>query len=1035
MNASQFDAIGKGPLMKSKKNILLLHKNKREREQIAVYLRELDYSVATVNTIDDAYDFVHSMHPDLLLWAEVFTADAKKILRKIKRDKFGQKMPILAMIGDVELFDRIEFDKIGIQDILPLNAPLAEIRLKIKSHLKQQAKVLSLESEITRLRNISEMQYNISILNDLNRLCELTDDFLTNDYNLSFLINLVYNSKSGEYDYKNFINNDPDIKIAADAVLDNPLWKNYFFSSNFQTPGRVTEPELRKFIKSIGLNSEVYFQLPMYAHKKQIGVILCGCSLANAISDKNFNDLAVLINSVGYKIHALRKVYSREHQHFTKAKNIQNVFQQYNEDQIFEQLTRKILDNLGTDVCIYFNYNSGFHFLYPQFCFQNDSDLNLFDSEKPPVLMTKDYPNFSKFIASKKKSGVYNLTKNPAQDLAAIAELAGGIYNSIVIFSVDIGNEIKGFFVTANENSMKRFTSPTIRESEKLIQNATAILMESRLIKKAQQTIKQLDRVFDLGKELTLENHIDELLPKIVQAIRRTLGWNIVILDKKDPFDNNFQNVCYSGINKNVFESIQKKYPGTMYAHLKNNCFKQSNSSFLDHKYVQLQIMEKDEHRFQTMIGSEWNDRDWVFVPIRSHGRELGVISVNDPVDRLRPNDEKVRSLEYFANQAAVALENAALYQNLKNSEEKYKSLAETITMGLVTCDEHGGILYLNQSFAKIMGYSQVNTLLGRNIFDLIADKSRLEMERYVLYATQPKKRKDGDRTKFEDGLRIELLGNDNRFIPFKIYLTASLDSNDKSGFVAVLADLRPQQRIERLKADFNSMIVHDLRSPLNIVQGYIDIVRTKVVGDITEEQGELLGIAKENSFKVLNLVDNFLTASKLEVGQFDISPEVGSINALIETSYQNNKVLADQKKVKFKLNLPPSSPLLSFDKARIDQVLMNYISNALKFTPAGGVIEVGSKLANGKNDLTGDKMREIHVWVKDSGVGIEEKELSKVFNKYEQTEAGKDASLKGTGLGLAICKEVINLHKGKVWVESKPGEGSTFYFSLPVQV
>ena len=1019
--------------MQRKKSILLLHKNKREREQIVAYLRELDYNVTTANTIDDAYNFVQSMHPDLMLWAEVFTAEAKKILRKIKRNKYGKKMLVLAMIGDVELFERIEFEKIGIRDVLPLNAPLAEIRLKIKSHLQQQSREDALLNEIDRLRNISEMQYNISILNDVNRLCELTDDFLNSDYNPGFMINLVYNSKSGSYDYKSFSSSDPELKVDKEAILDHPFWKKYFFSSNFHAPERVADPELRKFLRSFGLKSEVIFQLPMYAHKKQIGIILCGCSVANSISDKEFNDLAVLINSVGFKIHSLRKLYAHEMQPLPETRKLQNAFQHYNEDQIFEQLTRQILDTLKTDVCIYFNYNSGFHFLYPQFCFQNDSDLNLFDSEKPPVLMTRDFPNFSKFIASKKKSAVYNLTKNPAQDLAAIAELAGGTYNSIVIFTVEIGNEVKGYIVTANENSMKRFTSPMIRESEQLIENATAILMETRLIKKAQQTIKQLDRVFELGKELTLENHIDELLPKIVQAIRRTLGWNIVILDKKDAYTENFYNVCYSGINKNIFESIQKKYPGTMYAHLKNNCFKQSNSSFLDHKYVQLQILEKDKHRFQTMIGKEWNDRDWVFVPIRSHGRELGVISVNDPVDRLRPNDEKVRSLEYFANQAAVALENATLYENLKRSEEQYKSLAETITMGLVTCNMQGEILYLNQSFAKIMGYREVSGLLGRNIFDLLADKSRREMERYILFATRPEKRQDGDETKYEDGLKIELLGNDNRFIPFKIYLTASHNAGD--GYIGVLADLRPQQRIERLKADFNSMIVHDLRSPLNIVQGYIDIVRTKVVGDISEEQSELLGIAKENSYKVLNLVDNFLTASKLEVGQFEIQPEVGSINALIESSYENNKVLADQKKIELKLNLTPKGPLLSFDKARIDQVLMNYISNALKFTPAGGTIEIGSKLVNGKNDLTGEETREIVVWVKDSGVGIEEKELKKVFNKYEQTEAGKDASLKGTGLGLAICKEVINLHKGKVWVESTIGEGSTFYFSLPVRV
>jgi len=134
-------------------------------------------------------------------------------------------------------------------------------------------------------------------------------------------------------------------------------------------------------------------------------------------------------------------------------------------------------------------------------------------------------------------------------------------------------------------------------------------------------------------------------------------------------------------------------------------------------------------------------------------------------------------------------------------------------------------------------------------------------------------------------------------------------------------------------------------------------------------------------------------------------------------------------------LNIDKKVPLLSFDKMRIEQVLTNYISNALKFTTYGGVIEIGNNLVEIEKELTGEKQEEIRVWVKDTGVGIELDEQEKVFNKYEQTEAGKDASLKGTGLGLAICKEIITLHQGKVWVESVPTEGSTFFFSLPVVV
>ena len=131
-------------------------------------------------------------------------------------------------------------------------------------------------------------------------------------------------------------------------------------------------------------------------------------------------------------------------------------------------------------------------------------------------------------------------------------------------------------------------------------------------------------------------------------------------------------------------------------------------------------------------------------------------------------------------------------------------------------------------------------------------------------------------------------------------------------------------------------------------------------------------------------------------------------------------------------IHLDADIELMKFDKMRIEQVLSNYLSNAIKFTSKNGTIEINSQLVKKENELTGDQIMHVQVAVKDSGVGIPVEEQSKVFSKYEQTEAGKDASLKGTGLGLAICKEIISLHNGEVWLESNPGEGSTFFFSLP---
>jgi signal transduction histidine kinase len=154
----------------------------------------------------------------------------------------------------------------------------------------------------------------------------------------------------------------------------------------------------------------------------------------------------------------------------------------------------------------------------------------------------------------------------------------------------------------------------------------------------------------------------------------------------------------------------------------------------------------------------------------------------------------------------------------------------------------------------------------------------------------------------------------------------------------------------------------------------------------------------------------------------------------MIETLWDHYQVLSNEKKIKLEKDLDDNLPLVSFDKFRVEQVVRNFLSNALKFTPPEGTITITTKLKKQKDTSAKDMQMFAEIVVKDTGVGIAEEELNKVFNKYEQTEAGKDASLKGTGLGLAICREIVELHNGEVWVESVLHQGSSFGFSLPIQ-
>ncbi len=236
---------------------------------------------------------------------------------------------------------------------------------------------------------------------------------------------------------------------------------------------------------------------------------------------------------------------------------------------------------------------------------------------------------------------------------------------------------------------------------------------------------------------------------------------------------------------------------------------------------------------------------------------------------------------------------------------------------------------------------------------------------------------------------------------------------------------IREAEALEKLRADFTAMIIHDLRSPLTALLSAVAILEDGLAGPLSQEQKEWLGKIDSGAHNLLNLVNEFLDLSKLEEGRVELVKEEVDLKQLIQNSLDHYLVLAQGKKISLKSSVDPSLSSISVDPRRLDQVFANLLSNAIKFTRESGEIEVGASQENGI---------ETKVWVKDNGVGIPDREVADLFQKYRQTTSGKDAQQKGTGLGLVICKMIVEAHGGKMWVESDEGKGTTFFFSLPIE-
>lgn len=235
---------------------------------------------------------------------------------------------------------------------------------------------------------------------------------------------------------------------------------------------------------------------------------------------------------------------------------------------------------------------------------------------------------------------------------------------------------------------------------------------------------------------------------------------------------------------------------------------------------------------------------------------------------------------------------------------------------------------------------------------------------------------------------------------------------------------IKEAEALEKLKADFTAMVIHDLRSPLTALMSAVAILQDNLAGPLSAEQREWLAKIDAGAHYLLDLVNRFLDLSKLEQGRIELAREQVDLKQIIATSLDLYSVLAQNKKISLNRRVDAGLPSVSVDPRRMDQVFSNLLANALKFTGEGGEIEVGASRVD---------RNWVEVWVKDSGVGIPAQEIGQLFQKYRQTASGKSAKEKGTGLGLVICKMIVEAHGGKIWVESSEGKGTTFSFSIPL--
>ena len=354
-----------------------------------------------------------------------------------------------------------------------------------------------------------------------------------------------------------------------------------------------------------------------------------------------------------------------------------------------------------------------------------------------------------------------------------------------------------------------------------------------------------------------------------------------------------------------------------------------------------------------------------------------------------------------------------------KQAEEQLlmaETAIRTSVSAIASIDLNGKLTYVNPAFLRIWGYDSPDEVLGRSLASLCEEEKVQELVQALLTGTGTlgaevtAKKKNG--TEFIVGLRASLI----------------VDAQGQPvGMTSSLADITERKRMEqekreldRMKSEFVSSVSHELRTPLHSIQGFTQLM---LEGKATnpETQKKFLTIIDKQSARLGKLINNLLDVSHLESGRFSIQKQPLSIKKTIHEAIEGLRSLAVQNGMTINADTPATLPEVKGDEERLMQVIVNLINNAIKFSPDGGGVAVKAEA----------KDAELLVHVTDHGIGIPEQAMPHLFQRFFR--AKDSASIGGTGLGLYISKEIVEAHGGRMWAESKVGEGSTFGFSLPL--
>ena len=362
------------------------------------------------------------------------------------------------------------------------------------------------------------------------------------------------------------------------------------------------------------------------------------------------------------------------------------------------------------------------------------------------------------------------------------------------------------------------------------------------------------------------------------------------------------------------------------------------------------------------------------------------------------------------------AIEYIRSLEDIAHEKSRMGTLINHLLDGVMATDGEKQVALANPAFLKLTGY-RGQSPIGLPVEELIQNERLLQLIDQAL--SMPADQFTELTDEFDQGALAEnketVLAV--RCVPFRDRLHRNL------GTVTVVHDITALKKMDKIKSDFVSMVAHEIKSPMNSVLALVKVVQDRLAGDVTEKQQEILGRVSEKIKGLSDLAADLLDLSRIESGLITLEKERLQIAALLSEQVAFHQTRAQGKNIQLNLEFLTELPPILANKRAIEEVFANLLTNAIKYTPEGGTVSVS---ASAEKDY-------VHIAVKDTGFGISQENLTRIFERFYRVKDDKTRMISGTGLGLAIVKSIVEAHNGRIEAESEPDRGSTFHVLLPI--